>query len=481
MRVEISPHGPEGEVWKPRGFQKDVIKKFKEYSNLVLTITRQVGKTEICIVLLYHFLFFYKKRLNPVAYVFMQDYQQVNSIYFKRLMVWLEKLPPNVLTFKASKDNNSRGFIILKRPWIGDVSIIYFMSHNASKSIRGSTADLLIVDESAEAKKVDWFNCISPLRDDTGGKAILTSTYKGPNWYYELQKFAQKEEEAGHKGWASIILTLNDMVEQGVRTKDWAEAKEREYEAAGAYEDFLSQYQCDPYAGSAGEFPFGARLHKRNNQLVPFPEVIERDTVVFCALDIGREEHMPSWSFIIDQHTGVPCMIGFRRGHSSFEALIGYIMETYKNYKRSVIFLPHDGLHTIPALGFSQFQLLRNIIRNKGMHKKIFVEVLEKPKDKKAYLKYTIHNIIKWNFADTPEVVVGRDRLRNYRFKKDPKTGVVQEYMPVKNLSAHVADATCYAFHSLKHIPKYLKMAPNYLVQTLAPSAKLRYTIKKRK
>ena len=481
MRVEVSPLTPEGGMWDPRKFQIEVINKFKAYSNVVLTITRQVGKTEICIVLLYHFLFFYKERLNPVGYVFMQDYQQVNVVYFRRLMAWINKIPSSLLMYKASKDNSSRGFIVLKRPWLGDSCTIYFMSHNAAKSIRGGTGDIIIFDEAAEAKKSDWFNCISPIRDDTGGKAILTSTYKGPNWYYELQKFAEKEQATGSNMWSSMVLTLDDMVGQGVRTEEWAESKAREYEAAGAYEDFLSQYQCDPYAGSAGEFPFGARLHQKNNQLIKFPDIDKEETTVFTALDIGREEHMPSWSYIYNPHSGVPCIIGFKRGHSSFENLINNINKSYSGYKRLVVFLPHDGIHTIPALGMSQVQLLRNLIRNKGLHQKMFVEVLEKPTDKKAYLKYTIHNIINWDFVDSPDVVFGRDRLRNYRFRRDPKTGVVQEYMPVKNISTHVADATCYAFHSLKHCHKYLMMPPNYFTKHLAPAPKMRYTITKRK
>ncbi len=83
-------------------------------------------------------------------------------------------------------------------------SILYVLSADNPEHLRGSSLDLLIMDECAFIKDGVW-EIVRPALADKKGNAILVSTPKGYNWFYDLFQSAKED-----KDWATFQYTTID-------------------------------------------------------------------------------------------------------------------------------------------------------------------------------------------------------------------------------------------------------------------------------
>lgn len=114
-------------------------------------------------------------------------YQQ-SQIAFKML---LSMLPPSTRVA-----NRSDREVLL---WNG--SVIAFKSADRPDNLRGEGVSFLVVDEAAYVKAETWQAALRPTLSDTGGRALLASTFFGENYLYDLYQRGQDEEYPEWESW----------------------------------------------------------------------------------------------------------------------------------------------------------------------------------------------------------------------------------------------------------------------------------------
>jgi len=102
----------------------------------------------------------------------------VSPMYSQTMIMWrkINKLIPKQYIVDSSKGDL----------WIEleSGSMIFAKSADNPDSLVGEGLDLLVVDEAARVKPEAWEVSLQPTLMDSDGKALLTSTPKGKNWFY---------------------------------------------------------------------------------------------------------------------------------------------------------------------------------------------------------------------------------------------------------------------------------------------------------
>lgn len=106
---------------------------------------------------------------------------------------WLPKHIPKEWVAEVNKMDKVYKFI--------NGSILYVLSADNPEHLRGSSLDLLIMDECAFIKGGVW-EIVRPALADKQGDALLVSTPKGYNWFYNLYQSAREDNE-----WATFQFT----------------------------------------------------------------------------------------------------------------------------------------------------------------------------------------------------------------------------------------------------------------------------------
>ena len=106
---------------------------------------------------------------------------------------WLPKHIPKEWVAEVNKMDKVYKFI--------NGSILYVLSADNPEHLRGSSLDLLIMDECAFIKDGVW-EIVRPALADKQGDALLVSTPKGYNWFYDLYQSAKED-----KDWATFQFT----------------------------------------------------------------------------------------------------------------------------------------------------------------------------------------------------------------------------------------------------------------------------------
>ena len=97
----------------------------------------------------------------------------------------------------------------------GGISELRGKSADNQTSLLGEGLDWLIVDEAARLRDDTWTNYLSQRLMDRGGWALIVSTPKGCNWFYQLFQLAKGDEQ--YERWsqpsASNPLLNKDVIE----------------------------------------------------------------------------------------------------------------------------------------------------------------------------------------------------------------------------------------------------------------------------
>ncbi len=109
---------------------------------------------------------------------------------------WLPKHVPKEWIAEVNKMDKAYKFI--------NGSILYVVTADNPEHLRGSSLDLVILDECGFMKDGVW-EIIRPALADKKGDAILVSTPKGYNWFYKMYKEALENED-----WAAFQYTTLD-------------------------------------------------------------------------------------------------------------------------------------------------------------------------------------------------------------------------------------------------------------------------------
>lgn len=150
-----------------------------------------------------------------------------------RRLMWTDFLknesfvPPEYI----KRSDNRRMILELKNG-----SIIYVLSGEEPDHLRGSSLDLLVLDECAFMKKDVWTTIYPALTDKyCDGKALLISSPDGYNWFYDIYTQAQQPDRADE--WDCFHFT----------TAEGGNVPEKEIEMARKtlpYKEFMREYMA---------------------------------------------------------------------------------------------------------------------------------------------------------------------------------------------------------------------------------------------
>ena len=122
-------------------------------------------------------------------------------------------------------------------------SFIKFRSADSGDNLRGATLDFIYLDEAAYMK-LDFINeVLLPMVTRTKGRVVMSSTFNGPNWYFDRYKDGQSK--SNWEEIKSIKKTYLDLNDRDVE-KTVAGVKKSMTKA-----QFDQEYLCKPISANA--------------------------------------------------------------------------------------------------------------------------------------------------------------------------------------------------------------------------------------
>lgn len=238
--------------------------------------SRQFGKsTALQQILLYYAI----NEANSKCLFVSMTYTQVSKIY-NSIVRAIEK------TGVIAKKNGSEYSLILTNG-----SEIYFRSYTRSDTIRGLSANTLIIDESAYMSDNDWQAVFRPTLATIGKRCILFSTPRGKsNYFYTCY---MKGESSEYPNYYSFRYTYRD--------NPYANLSEIEDARKSLPENiFNSEYEAIFTAGAMSVFQNVRQCIK------PLPRVTKptiagvdvgraNDATVLCIMQDNAVVHIESW------------------------------------------------------------------------------------------------------------------------------------------------------------------------------------------
>ena len=113
-------------------------------------------------------------------------------------------------------------------------------SADNADAIRGEWFHLVVLDEAARIDEADWTDAIQPTLADADGDAILISTPKGRNWFWEEWQRGQTGAGAQIKSWTAPTLA-----NPSPRIQKAAELARERVPRATYEQDWLAQFVED--------------------------------------------------------------------------------------------------------------------------------------------------------------------------------------------------------------------------------------------
>ena len=123
------------------------------------------------------------RRANSMNWWVAPTYKVVRRAYREML----KQLPPELLA-KPAPSPTADGRLILQ---FKNGAVIEFYSAENPASMVGEGVDYAVVDEAALIEEKVWTQVIRPTLMDKGGSALLISTPRGENWFYDLWVYGQ--------------------------------------------------------------------------------------------------------------------------------------------------------------------------------------------------------------------------------------------------------------------------------------------------
>jgi phage FluMu gp28-like protein len=160
------------------GGQKDVMDSDARFR--IIRAGRRWGKTELAAAEVISFAL-----ENPDSMVWWVANRWKNTRRGYRKV--LQQLP-HVLLEKSPPSDTSTELVLRFR----NGTNIEFYSGESPDSLAGEGVDFIVIDEAALIREHVWFQLIRPTLMDTGGKAMMISTPRGRNWFWQLWQRGQR-------------------------------------------------------------------------------------------------------------------------------------------------------------------------------------------------------------------------------------------------------------------------------------------------
>ena len=101
-------------------------------------------------------------------------------------------------------------------------STIWIKSGDHPDNLRGEGLDFLVIDEAAMIQEAVWQEALRPALSDKQGRAVLISTPKSHNWFFDLWTRGQDPEFTDYESWrlptSANPYILQEEIEEAKRT-----------------------------------------------------------------------------------------------------------------------------------------------------------------------------------------------------------------------------------------------------------------------
>jgi hypothetical protein len=103
-----------------------------------------------------------------------------------------------------------------------NTSTIWIKSGDNPDNLRGEGLDFLVIDEAAMIKEETWLEALRPSLSDKQGRAVMISTPKSQNWFYDLWTRGQDPLYPDYESWklptSANPYILPEEIEEAKRT-----------------------------------------------------------------------------------------------------------------------------------------------------------------------------------------------------------------------------------------------------------------------
>jgi hypothetical protein len=159
--------------------------------------------------------------------------------------------------------------------WNG--SEICFRSLDRPDNLLGDGLVALALDEAARVPEDIWRQYLLPMLADTGGRALVASTFNGRDWFYDLIQAGLSGRDPHTR--AFLFPTRSGMKFQGAAGRERLARLRSQFDEA----TWAQEFECVPMAQS--NTVFGAWVDRAT---IHRPAQIRRGAATCVSLDLGR-------------------------------------------------------------------------------------------------------------------------------------------------------------------------------------------------
>jgi len=426
MATEITiPH-----KFIPRDYQKPVFNCISQgFRRGIVVWHRRAGKDKTFINIMVKEMF---KRVG-IYYYFLPTYAQGRKIIWDGIdrdgMPFLDHFPKEI---RDGKPNSTEMKLKVKNG-----SLFQVVGSDNIDGIVGTNPVGNIFSEFA-LEDPRGYDLIRPIIRENNGWALINSTPRGYNHFYDLYKMAE-----GNKEWFSEKLTVRD-TKRPDGTPVISEDDIKQERDEGMSEELIQQEYYASFSASipGAYYAVEMRLAKEQGRIgnVPVDSILEVNTY----WDIGIDDSMSMW---LVQTAGMQIKVVSYHEETGkpFAYFTNWLKDWKKRYRISygVHVLPHDGASRNPQTGISSQKFLQNLVDE---HIGGEVKVADRPNNKFTDGIEAVRRLIPKCYFDKKNCtqktkkgnLVGIESLKQFRKEWDHKKKI---YRHVHDFSSHGADS----------------------------------------
>lgn len=347
-----------------------------------------------------------EERQRPQLAYIAPTYAQAKRIAWEYLKDYVRpflKEPPNESELRVDLKNNGR---------------IFLAGSDNPDSLRGLYLDGAVIDEAASSHPSVWTQIIRPALADRNGWAVLASTPKGKNHFYDMWLSAEANPE-----WYRLLIRADES--QIIPAKELLLLRQEM-----PTDEFEQEMLCSFTATSKGAILFREIEEAAATGRIVDYEIHDPTSEVYVAADLGFRDTAAFW-FAQKTPTGIQCIDYMEDAGLDADDWI----ERLKNaqFPPDEVWLPHDArARTFTTRNSALETFLRAGIQVRVVPR---TTVLDRINAARVVARHTTFNGVRCRS--------GLSSLREWTFEWNADTKSYSR-TPMHNWASHGADAFSY-------------------------------------
>lgn len=305
----------------------------------------------------------------------------------------------------------------------GDVRELMLLAYENPETKRGLHPQLVVLDECASMPADMFGNIIAPMITDTDGRLIVIGTPQGHNKFYELYSRGRDPE---YEGWESYMLKATDLCPSIFKPHFLFQQKNNLTSS-----EYAQEYECDFNANVLLGSVYGEFIDRYTLPNIKPEYTWDPRNQVYCAWDLGYNDATAIWFF--QKKGDVLTFIDYYENTGKeIEFYADNLVKRPYSYKRMI--LPHDGAHHN-----LRGAPIADTLQRFGLRSDVLPVRSKKEGINEA------RNLLKTCRFNSDKCAFGLQRLKEFKFKINKKTGLKTDVTEHDDGNSHGADAFRYA------------------------------------